>query len=305
MTDLLAWRFAFASTRGSSHVAGGLPCQDSSICELIGTADDPVFVAAVSDGAGSASHSEVGSSIACKSFVNEITALVSELGSSQPPDHIQMEAWLADFLTEAQSAADERDLTLRDLACTFVGAVVTPTWSAFCQVGDGAIVVDHDVEDAAGRFEVVFWPEQGQYANETYFATMADATEHLHYRVDNRPVREIAIFSDGLQRMVLDYATREPFQPFFFQMMQPVRRTEAEGHSVDLSQALSSYLASPIVSERTDDDATLILATRLAELVAPPPVPEAEVPTSTPENPASDAPAAAVDGAPEPLTHDS
>jgi hypothetical protein len=46
-------------------------------------------------------------------------------------------------------------------------------------------------------------------------------------------------------------------------MIQPVRKTKAIGLDQELSEGLRRYLASPAICERTDDDKTLVLATRL------------------------------------------
>jgi hypothetical protein len=46
-------------------------------------------------------------------------------------------------------------------------------------------------------------------------------------------------------------------------MFAPVRAAAA-GFSAPLSSALTAYLALPRINERTDDDKTLILATRRA-----------------------------------------
>ena len=45
-------------------------------------------------------------------------------------------------------------------------------------------------------------------------------------------------------------------------MFGPVRRSQAIGEDLALSQDLESYLTSPAILERTDDDKTLVLATR-------------------------------------------
>lgn len=282
VTELLPWRFAYASTQGRSHIAGDVVCQDSSGCTLLDLPTGPVLIATVSDGAGSAARSEIGSGIACASFRQEMTALLTERDGRQPSRE-DIEVWLKDFCSLVEAEAERLGLSSRDLACTFVGAVVAPTWSAACQVGDGGIVIGLPSPDGSNEFEVVFWPEQGEYANETYFATMSGASEHLQFKIDDRPIREIALFSDGLQRMVLKYETRDAFGPFFHRMLQTVRRADGVGVLPELSRELGTYLSSPTVSDRTDDDVSLILATRSAELPDPPPPPP-PVPPPAPES---------------------
>lgn len=267
------WRFAYASVVGRSHVDAGIICQDSSLCTLVQTEQGDVVVASVSDGAGSAMHSDIGSKLACASFEEEVAARLRERGASEPIDRESVETWLADFREAATREAERLGVSARELACTFVGAVIAPSWSSFCQIGDGGIVVDRPTTpaepgDGLGPFEIVFWPEQGEYANETYFATMAGATDHLQFRVDQRQVRDVAMFSDGMQRLVLQFDVRQPFTPFFRTMFGPVYARTLTGEDSDLSRDLAKYLGSTVVSERTDDDVSLILATQHFQVAA-------------------------------------
>src|SRR5205814_1582884 len=140
--------------------------------------------------AGSAAHSEIGSRLACQSFEEEVSAFVAERGAMEPLTREATEAWLNDFRGRITREAARLGIPVRDLACTFIGVIAAPSWFVACQVGDGAIVIDSlpDIEtkvvtDGGDDFEVVFWPEQGEYANETYFATMPAASEHLRFRV--------------------------------------------------------------------------------------------------------------------------
>jgi len=50
-------------------------------------------------------------------------------------------------------------------------------------------------------------------------------------------------------------------------MLPPVRKTPVCGVDETLSKRLQEYLASPAICERTDDDKTLVLATRLKSAV--------------------------------------
>ena len=43
------------------------------------------------------------------------------------------------------------------------------SWSAFLEIGDGAIVILDD-----GVLRPVFWPQSGEYLNTTYFVTDSD-----------------------------------------------------------------------------------------------------------------------------------
>ena len=112
----------------------------------------------------------------------------------------------------------------------------------------------------------VFWPQRGPYANTTYFVTDDAALDQLECEAGTRRVRDIALFTDGIEPLVLDYRARAAHTPFFDRMIQPLRASttldDAAPADAGLSHALARYLASPVITERTDDDTTLILATR-------------------------------------------
>jgi len=56
--------------------------------------------------------------------------------------------------------------------------------------------------------------------------------------------------------------TARVFEPFFDKMFPAVRALPESGLDEKLSEALAKYLDSPAICQRTDDDKTLVLATR-------------------------------------------
>jgi hypothetical protein len=81
-------------------------------------------------------------------------------------------------------------------------------------------------------------------------------------------LEEVAVFSDGLQMLALQYSTRSVHSPFFRPMFRQLA-SSTEGHVIELCNPLNSFLNSKLVNERTDDDKTLVLATR-RELISTP-----------------------------------
>lgn len=157
---------------------------------------------------------------------------------------------------QAQAAAAGCDT--RDYSTTILAAVISSEASSFLQIGDGAIVTDDpDMEE---EYCWVFWPEESEYANVTYFATAADAEHHIQAATMSQPVREVAIFTDGLQRLALHIATRTAHAPFFKAMLKPLRAEET-GFSDKYGRSIIEFLSSEAVIERTDDDKSLTLAT--------------------------------------------
>jgi len=247
------WRHLAASVQGASHVRSGVPCQDFSV-----VADLPHgggLLLACADGAGSARHAEVGAETACRTLAAEVSRFTGGGGRIDALTHDTAAAWLDSVRAAIQAQADAAGLPTREFACTLVAALVGDASAAFLQIGDGAIVT----ASPAGSSEVVFWPEQGEYANTTYFVTGADAHQRLRLDVRATPVHDVALFTDGLQHIALRYETHLPHQPFFEPMFARLRADDAWP---GLGGALASFLASEAISTRTDDDCTLVLACR-------------------------------------------
>lgn len=248
------WRYLLASVQGVSHVQSGTPCQDFCIAEFLNLADSEVLVLAASDGAGSASHSQVGSEIACREFLSQVQYFFDHTGSEITIDHAK--EWAKNIAARISLQAQTMELATRDFACTFLGAILFEQKAVFIQIGDGAIV-----RSLNGKYEAVFWPQSGEYVNTTSFITDAVSREGLNFLVDESDFDEIAIFSDGLQMLALNYASKSAHAPFFNGVFPPLRSQES-GEAIQLKEKIVGYLSSNAINTRTDDDKTLVLATR-------------------------------------------
>ena len=177
-----------------------------------------------------------------------------------------MVAWLANTADRLTARADEDGEPAKDYSCTLLAAIIGSETAVFAQIGDGAIVV----KDEAGGWRWVFWPQRGEYANQTVFILSAGAAAALDFTVMPVRIDECAIFSDGIERMVLHGATKTVNGAFFDEMFIPVRASRERGLDEKLSEKLKEYLGSAPVNARTDDDKTLILATRQTRVKAGP-----------------------------------
>jgi hypothetical protein len=260
------WRIALASATGTSHDATGAPCQDSAAHAFLDTDEGTILIAAVSDGAGSAAYSEIGSRLAVAEFVDQAQRYLSAGGALETLSAALACEWVQAIVAKLDAAAGNNGHATRDYACTLLGAIVGQEQAAFVQIGDGAIVVSHGEEDG---WSYVFWPQHGEYANTTNFIQSPDIAAVLAFDLAPRRIDEVAVFSDGIENLVLHKASRTVHEAFFRDMIQPVRRSPAKGLDAALSHGLQRYLQSEPVCERTDDDKTLILATRAARIEQP------------------------------------
>jgi|FEC22Drversion2_1045045.scaffolds.fasta_scaffold00678_4 Protein phosphatase 2C len=256
-----------ASSIGTSHAASGTPCQDSCHCRLVDAGGgETVLVAVASDGAGTARCAHVGSQVVCSLIGDIAQDFLDKGGQVAALDRKTAELWLDFILAELSKRASCAGNDLREYACTLLAVVASDTAAMFLQIGDGAIVVSDGI--AAG-WSYVFWPDHGEFANTTTFVVSPEARQKLGFQLVRRPIREVALFTDGLENLVLHKATRTVHEPFFRSMFQAVRRAPGDGPDEGLSGALEKYLATPAITDRTDDDKTLILATRLPPDGAP------------------------------------
>ncbi len=250
------WKYLNESIEGTSHRASGIACQDSSFVSPCRVEGEDILILVCADGAGSAAQSQIGSKLACEVVVREVLAF---FGSGKTPAQIEKDLPL-EWAHQVRHAIDEeakrRSTSPRELACTLLFAVLGKTTAVFGQIGDGAIVIAR-----AGGMRAVFWPQSGEYHNTTYFITDEQYEQRFQVEVVQQSVDEIAIFTDGLEMLALEYSGRTVHEPFFSPMFASLR-VAVDSH--DLIIPMRQFLASKAVNDRTDDDKTLILASRVA-----------------------------------------
>lgn len=196
------------SVRGRLHEHRGEWREDS-----FGFAQIPGWtISVVSDGAGSAALSRVGSQMAVDGFVKALKPLLTGFkvqannGGAQQNDLLRLRA----FLDTAAKAAlldvihesKKRELQPRDFSATMLACVTTPLEDgamllAGIQIGDGAIGVHAD----DGETTVLALADHGDFSSETRFLT----TPHISLEFPQRcffsvkhGVRALAIMSDGI-----------------------------------------------------------------------------------------------------------
>ena len=252
------WKTLSAAVAGPRKQAAG-GCEDHCAVKVLQARGAEVLVAVCADGAGSAQHGGAGARVACHTLLAEIEKL---LAGPTPPTARKKSASVlgktairrafVHVAAALRAEAAQLGVAPRELATTLLLAVLGPDSAAFAQVGDGVIVIrDKDA------YRHVFWPARGEYANTTDFAT----DEPLALRCTQLgAVDEVALMSDGLQVLALDYAAQAAHPPFFAGLFSEMHRAAAPDR--DLAEPLHRFLGSPAVQQRTDDDVSLVLAVR-------------------------------------------
>lgn len=247
------WKWAAASRRGSSHEKSGTRLQDAFSCFSAGPAEE-FLVAIVSDGAGSAKFGGQGASLVCRTMGTLARKHLSTV--SQLPVDEEIFGWTDEVRDLLASVAERHNTPLREFAATLVCVISNGKDSVVCHVGDGCAVMK---DAATAGWIAASWPEQGEYASTTFFMT-DEAQLRLRIARFDEQIQAVSLFSDGLERLALDFANKAPSSRFFDPMIAPVAASASRGKDPELSLALKHYLASPAVLARTDDDKTLVLA---------------------------------------------
>ena len=245
----MIWVALGDSVSGTAHRSRNVPCQDAFRYRIFGAMADFLLIVAA-DGAGSASHSEVGATIACDEFVRRVQAIEPETLFT----YNGITELFAIVRVALVAEAERLSVLPRELACTVLLTVVGPTSAVFAQIGDGAIVIGQGQD-----YRVIFWPEPAEYVNATDFLTDESIDKLIRFEVVTESICEVAALTDGLQRVALDFADRTAYSGFFRPLFHKLRTT-ADLES--LAEPFHNFLDSDRVNERSDDDKTLVLAVR-------------------------------------------
>lgn len=258
------WKTIVKCAVGVSHQQQNLPCQDYGDYSIF---RNKIVIGAVSDGAGSAKYSEIGSKIAVNTAISflkdyfdrlmENSKLYPEKQRRNIPSVNQAHDVYNDLLKAVLKGINEEAQRLncsnQDLACTLL--VFFANYNSICamQIGDGFIAVRPVDED----LQLLFTPDKGEYINETTFVTSSNAFEEMQVKVLEKSCSFICASTDGLEKVAINFKDWQPFPPFFNPLEEYMKET-AETEEDD--QYIIDFLNSERLNARTNDDKTLLLA---------------------------------------------
>ncbi|AHJ29392.1 PP2C family serine/threonine-protein phosphatase [Nodularia spumigena] len=246
------WRVVAASVCGTSHIRNKQLCQDAHHWQLL---PSNVLVIAAADGAGSASQGKVGAMVAVETAIENLS--LQEITPDSLADDAIVQSLLNEALLAAKKAVEDEAVACskqpQDLATTLIIMVATPDMVAVVQIGDGLAVA----KDHMGNLVALTIPDNGEHINETTFLTSPDALDTAQMRLWRESIVNIGVLTDGLQMVALNMVLGEPHKPFFFPLFDFVENAEDQTLA---KEQLVRFLGSERITQRTDDDLTLILA---------------------------------------------
>ena len=252
----MTWKVIGASATGSSHQETATPCQDAFHWSCY----QDWLVALVCDGAGSARFSDRGAQHAARSITEALIFILSnELSEPERNDinfwqervQIAIEATRNSLLTTHVTV----DSSLRDFHATIVGVIAGPEIGLFFQIGDGAAAA---ALTSSWENPTLALPENGEYADETYFYTEDHWKEHLRFTAFSPALNYIVMVTDGAMSFVVARDRRGLDENFIGPVTRYLNTVETETGA----RALQSTLDDPKTYAITSDDKTLLWARR-------------------------------------------
>ena len=266
------WFVAAASVAGTKHIKRNAPNQDALYYRTLPGTD--WLVAVVCDGASSASEGRKGAQTAASATLESTWQKMAE-----NPDRNLAEL-LSCTVEEARKTvvevAEESGIPLREYATTLTVFAQLDGRAAAAQIGDGTCVVGTE----AG-WKMISEPQRGEYANQTYFITEADAVCRMSVSEEVVGVQRVMLCTDGMMSLTIKQPSNEPHTPYFNGTFAWLEQNLSQEKAFNQLQRL---LRSSRVTRRTDDDLTMFQATLLHR--TPEPAERSEEPQSeTKEDP--------------------
>lgn len=247
------WNTIAISQQGEGHRMMALPCQDSS---TILETENGTIIGVVCDGAGSAKYSDCGARVVSLQLQHYLSIsffqdlLMNKMFRKAVAQY--MVKGCRETLTDlARVMSCETD----DLACTVLAFVARRNRMVAFQIGDGFIVARFHKTKA---FRLLFPPQRGEYANQTYFITTPNVLQRIQIGHWRRRVDFLCAATDGLERVALNTRKGRPHPPFFSPFDDFLRSATGREKTTQVSE----FLANPQLRSRCDDDLTLLLARR-------------------------------------------
>jgi hypothetical protein len=271
------WVIAKGSSIGGRHIEDNLPCQDSNA--VFYNLEMDFGIAIVSDGAGSASHSDLGSNIIVDKGIELLNAKFS-VNSFQDliqKEQIEVDNFFIDFYRllykNFEEYSLENDLPIKSLAATSIIVVFNQSGLICSHIGDGRA----GYQDKENNWHSVLEPFKGEEANQTIFITSdiwESPNEFIRTTKVNNQIQSFTLMSDGCESATFELnrfneetqlyeKLNNPYPKFFNPNVGILRELALGGKATDeIDELWLKFLHSGNSKFESEiDDKTLILGT--------------------------------------------
>ena len=246
------YRAAGASVIGISHIENGIPCQDKIYSKI----KSSVAAISLADGAGSCSKSEIGADVCTKYVVDFLCDNFDKTFLQNEEDIANL--ILSGVTNSLKKTVKEFELDIMDLSSTLLFVAVKKDKFIAGHIGDGLI----GAFDGSGC-HVLSSPDNGEFANETFFITEVNALEHFRiYKDKLKDTTGYILMSDGSYESLYDTQKGElaPANVSFFSWLVDYDNTKEE-----VEKGLEETLTNKFTKKTKDDCSINLLSTKHIE----------------------------------------
>lgn len=238
------WKSASAYIQGQGHLQKSIPCQDRTYTLM----EKDVNVISLADGAGSCKFSHFGAQVVTQITCENMVKIFDDLYNM---NESQIQETIIEFvLKKLKTKASELETNIIDFSSTLLFVAIKNNKYIAGHIGDG--IIGYLSNES---IDILSYPDNGEYANSTYFVTKSDARKYLRiYRGELTDITGFILISDGTAEGGLYDKGNKKLTLGAIKILEW------------LDNNLSSYVSSAlndnlekIFKERTDDDCSINL----------------------------------------------
>jgi Protein phosphatase 2C len=249
--------FAACALVGPSHLSANKPCEDS-----FGTLQmDDLFIAVVSDGAGSARHGKEAAEIISHALPPAIIKALKNSNGLECLEFDALKAAIIEAISEVRNlcekAGETSGASLPDYSATLLGIVISKNRSVIFHIGDGAIgcFKKQETLGLSSWVTTAFSePMNGQFINETFFFNAPDWQSAFRIQAMSDDFHAVLMMTDGVTPFALSRAEQTFDRSFtsgllnFLQSYPPEISVQSMRNLLSRKESLAA----------SDDDKTLL-----------------------------------------------
>jgi hypothetical protein len=274
------WIVTKASVIGKSHLEDNNPCQDAHSCSFF--ENENFLIVAVSDGAGSASHSHLGSGIVVEQAIQRFAkVIISNKFNLSPPEFPEWRERSAqifkDIFEYMKIFSKTENILYKSLAATAIVIIITDYGLLSAHIGDGRA----GYRNSKGEWHSCIKPFKGELANETVFITSDiwdnnDLGEYIESRIIVESIDAFTLLTDGCENVCFQinkYNTETklyerqniPFPEFYNYNVEILKQLYNQGISeTEIDDIWEKFLTSGNETFANEpDDKTLLLGVKV------------------------------------------
>lgn len=183
------WKASGGAVIGRAHEKRGITCQDKIAYGL----KNGIRVIALSDGAGSSIYSHIGAEVANKTITDYLFRNFEKIYNSEA-EHVAGTVINKVLLAINKEKEKIEGSILEDFSATLLFIAVYKNKFIAGHIGDG--VIAYTTKDSTAK--VLSVPNNGEYANQTYFVTSKQSENMLKlFRGKTTNINSFMLMSDG------------------------------------------------------------------------------------------------------------